>query len=230
MAMKLSEFKKSLPQFNRDTQIKLMVLGCCFFAFIYLVMGSNPLREPFLAPLCILDSYIPWLPFSVLVYFSQFVFLLLGVIYAPNQHIATITYYSYLLAILLGGCVFVFYPTFLTRLTFSEQIHPVIEGLYRFLYAIDIPNNCFPSLHTTLALIAASSLRARSFVWQIVASLWSTAIILSTLTTKQHCVLDVVAGMLLFIFCIWLCRKWFNKRLNGTITFENYSDRRSNAR
>jgi membrane-associated phospholipid phosphatase len=230
MAMKLNVYKKSLPPFNRDTRIKLIFLGSCFFAVIYLVMGGYPLRVPSLAPLCILDSYIPWLPFSVLIYLSQFVFLLLGVIYAPSQRTATITYYSYLLAIFLSGFAFVLYPTFLPRLSFSEQNHPVLGWCYQFLYSIDIPNNCFPSLHTSLALIAASSLRTRSFVWQIVASLWSAAIILSTLTTKQHCILDVVAGMLLFSLCIWLCRKGFNKRLNGTITFKNYSDRQSSAR
>lgn len=228
--MKLNVYKKNLlPLFNRDNQLRLILLGSILFAIIYLLTGINFLKEPHVAPLCLLDSYIPWLPYSVLIYFSQFAFLLLGVIYAPNQRTATITYYSYLLAILIAGCVFAVYPTFLTRLTLSEQTQ-AIQVLYRFLYAIDVPHNCFPSLHTTLALIAASSLFARSLIWQIVASLWSAAIIVSTLTTKQHCILDVVAGMVLFSFCIWLCRKWFNKRLNGTITFENYSDRRSTAR
>lgn len=195
----------SLPPFTETSRFKLIVIGCSFFALIYSGIGGHPIREVMQAPMMTLDSYIPWQPWTVTFYLSQYVFLLLAVIYSPNQRIATQTYYSYLLATLLAGCIFILYPTQLPRVSLSQQdTHFVIYYLYQFLYFSDTPYNCIPSLHTTLALFAWLSLKQRNGLWQVVAPLWGGAIILSTLTTKQHCLLDVLAGMLLFLLCIWI--------------------------
>ncbi|MCS5710322.1 phosphatase PAP2 family protein [Candidatus Berkiella aquae] len=215
----------SLPSFTHTTRLRLIVLGCSFFALIYSGIGGHPIREVMQAPMIGLDTQIPWLPWTVIIYLSQYVFLLLAVLYSPNQRIATQTYYGYLLATLLAGCIFILYPTQLPRVFLPQQdTHLVIYYLYQFLYFSDTPYNCFPSLHTTLALFALISLKQRNAFWQIVAPLWGFAIILSTLTTKQHCLLDVLAGMLLFLLCIGLYQKVFDERVNGAIASQNYTD------
>lgn len=210
---------------------KLILQGCCLFSVIYYGAGHYPIQTINEAPNIAWDAHIRWLPWTALIYLSQGLFLLLGVIYAPNCLTATRTYYGYLIATLIAGCVFIMYPTQLPRIDLtSSQLQPLISYSYQFIYWSDVPNNCFPSLHTTLALLAGASLRKRGRGWQIVAPLWCSGIIISTLTTKQHCILDVVAGMLLFIFCTWICHSLFNKRQNGTAAFNHSANSASHIR
>jgi membrane-associated phospholipid phosphatase len=62
------------------------------------------------------------------------------------------------------------------------------------LYALDPPVNLFPSFHAAVAAVMAA---ARSWFTRLQGplALWMSAICLSCVTTKQHYVLDVVAGI-----------------------------------
>jgi len=207
-----------LPEFSAQNRIKLMILGCSIFSLVYLGAANFPLSVIEQAPIINLDTSIKWLPWTVIIYLSQYLYLPFALLYAPNKHIATRTYYGYLVATLLASAIFLLYPTELPQRDLSTAALPIIISLcYQFLYYTDVPANCFPSLHTMLALIAATSLMKRGLTWQIVASLWTIAIIVSTLTTKQHCILDVLAGMLLFSLGVWVFPKWFDRRINGRI-------------
>ncbi len=202
-----------------------MIVGCLIFSFVYLGAAHFPVGELKQAPIINLDASIHWIPWTIIIYLSQFLYLPLALLLAPNDEIASRTYYAYLIATLVGGMIFLLYPSELPQFDLNKIELPLVLNLcYQFVYYSDVPCNCFPSLHTMLALVAASSLRQRGYIWQIVASLWTTAIIISTLTTKQHCLLDVLAGVLLFCFGVWLFPLWFDRRINGRIAFTNSTD------
>ena len=67
----------------------------------------------------------------------------------------------------------------------------------RFLYQADPPYNCFPSLHVAHSFVSALA------CWRVhrgvgIAATFCAALVgLSTLYTKQHYILDVLAGILL---------------------------------
>ncbi len=64
-------------------------------------------------------------------------------------------------------------------------------------YSLDSLYNCFPSLHVAESFVSAfTSYRVNKGVG-IVASAWATVIAVSTLFTKQHFAVDLVAGLLL---------------------------------
>jgi membrane-associated phospholipid phosphatase len=65
------------------------------------------------------------------------------------------------------------------------------------LYGSDPPYNCFPSLHVAHSFVSAVTVhRVHRGVgrWAVVCA---SLVAVSTLFTKQHYVLDVIAGMLL---------------------------------
>jgi membrane-associated phospholipid phosphatase len=93
---------------------------------------------------------------------------------------------------------FLLYPTIAPR-----PAHVIDAGFgawgLRFLYSADPPYNCFPSLHVAHSLLSALTCHRVHKKVGLVATLCAALVALSTLFTKQHYVLDVVAGMLLGI-------------------------------
>jgi membrane-associated phospholipid phosphatase len=79
---------------------------------------------------------------------------------------------------------------------------------------MDVPGNCFPSLHVSLAVLAAGLLMGRGGSWRILAPMWASAIVLAVVTTRQHRVIDVVGGLLVAA-CAWYLGQRFATRLAG---------------
>jgi membrane-associated phospholipid phosphatase len=150
-------------------------------------------------PLSVVDRFIPFMGWTVWIYHTQFFFLLFGVWALKSEATINRTLYSMGLASALSFCVFFFYPTVLPR-------PPVeMEGLtaqaFRFLYSIDTDSNCFPSLHVTLACLAALGVVEERARFAVYAAIWAGLICLSTMTTKQHYFADVIAGVCLAFIC-----------------------------
>jgi membrane-associated phospholipid phosphatase len=66
-----------------------------------------------------------------------------------------------------------------------------------FVYRIDPPGNVFPSLHVAHAFVLALLLRYERPLLGRVTLAMACVLALSTLTTKQHFVADVLAGLLM---------------------------------
>ncbi len=70
----------------------------------------------------------------------------------------------------------------------------------RILYWIDEPNNLFPSLHCFMIWLSWVGIRWNKQVsvsWRVSALFMAITVCISTLTTRQHVLLDVLAGILL---------------------------------
>ena len=81
------------------------------------------------------------------------------------------------------------------------------DSFMRFLYWIDPGDNIFPSLHCMIAWLCWVSIRGNKQVpllWRIMTLIMAILVCLSTLTTRQHVLLDVFGGILLSEFCYCL--------------------------
>lgn len=67
----------------------------------------------------------------------------------------------------------------------------------RFLYEADPPYNCFPSLHVAHSFVSALTCYRVHRGVGIAAAISASLIGISTLFSKQHYILDVIAGILL---------------------------------
>ncbi len=88
---------------------------------------------------------------------------------------------------------FVVYPTAAPRPDTVIGEGFGVWGL-RALYSSDPPYNCFPSLHVAHSLVSALACSRVHRRLGIIATMFATLVAVSTLFTKQHYVLDVVAG------------------------------------
>ncbi len=151
---------------------------------------------------------IPFLPGSVYLYES--LWLLIPVAPWLMESKDDLVSYSKSLVVisLVGFCIFFFYPTSSPR---PRDLHN-INVVYGALIRVENELNAFPSLHVALAFLSGASChgifrpgkwpkRLRWIVW-----IWVMGVVASTLLTKQHVFIDIVAGGMLgfggyTIFC-----------------------------
>lgn len=142
-----------------------------------------------------LDLAFPLWPWSILIYLSQFPLLGLG-LWRAEPRTRGVTLARMLLAAGLASTIFVVFPTTLARADPSG--FGLWEPLWRFLFLADVPSNCLPSLHAALALLAWPAWRHpgpdRRVLPAPLLALWLALIFVSTLTTRQHLLLDLLAG------------------------------------
>lgn len=146
-----------------------------------------------------LDNIIPFVAAFSVPYLYWFVYVFIGLVYfafTDNK-----IYFQLLGSIVVGMClcfvVFYFYPTTVPRPDIIGN--SLMERAVGYIYSMDNPYNCFPSIHVLNAmLVTLFFCRYRKNSWlRAWAMLSGISIILSTLFVKQHFVLDAVAGIIL---------------------------------
>ena len=74
------------------------------------------------------------------------------------------------------------------------------------LWALDLASNGAPSLHVSMTCLACRMLWHTRRRWLAAGA--GALICLSTLTVKQHTVVDVAGGVLVALLCGWLATRW----------------------
>ena len=164
-----------------------------FYIFIPVLMTGRPLHVPELA----LDRVVPLQPAWALVYGSLYLFLIILPVFVVRQeeHIRR-TVSAYLVVWIAAYICFLVYPTVAPRPTEVIGQGFFVWGL-RFLYSADPPYNCFPSLHVAHSFVSALTCYRVHRGLGIAAALCATLVAVSTLYSKQHYILDVIAGIFL---------------------------------
>ncbi len=165
-----------------------------FYIFIAELMPGRRLHAPEIA----LDRRVPLRPAYALVYGALYLFLiLLPVLVVRQEELIRRTLWTYL-AVWIAAYVFFFlYPTAAPRPARVAGSGFAVWGL-RFLYEADPPYNCFPSLlHVAHSFVSAIASRRVHRGLGLAATGCAALVGISTLFTKQHYVLDVIAGFLL---------------------------------
>jgi membrane-associated phospholipid phosphatase len=181
-----------LSAFTAVAMVAFILLVPCYI-FIAELMPGRTLHAPVLA----LDHAVPLQPHWALIYGSLYLFLILLPLFVVRQE-AQIrrTLLAYLMVWIAAYICFLRYPTVAPRPTNVLGGGFAVWGL-RFLYAADPPYNCFPSLHVAHSFVGALSCYRVHRGVGISALLCGALVAVSTLYTKQHYVLDVIAGILL---------------------------------
>jgi membrane-associated phospholipid phosphatase len=176
-----------------------------------------------------LDRAIPFVPWTVFIYFICFAFWAANYILSVRQ--GREAAYRFLSADCLAKWIcllfFLLLPTTNTRPEVTG--HGVWDMLMRFLYWVDSPDNLFPSIHCLTSWMCYIGIRGRRNIplgYRIFSCLMAIAVFISTLTTKQHVLVDVVGGVLLAEGCYMITGRtrlsvWYGRffdRLAARIT------------
>ena len=145
-----------------------------------------------------LDTIIPFAPSFVYFYFLLYPLIIFTIFKNFNSYEKfKKTCNSFSLLYLISGIIFIIYPTEIIR-ALIEQNKSFAHSLISHLYNFDPPRNLFPSLHVSQSLMIGSLLIRENKKYLILAP-FLLLIIISIVFIKQHYILDILGGILVFI-------------------------------
>lgn len=165
-----------------------------FVAYFYL--ADNPHFPVIMMPETWLDRLIGFQPWALVLYASLWPYVTLPPALIGNRRELLIYGAAALFLSLVGMFFFFFWPTATPQPDINWTRYPS----YAFLKTVDQARNACPSLHVAFSVFSCFwlnrilvEIKARNWV-HMFNILWATGIIYSTLATKQHVVLDALAG------------------------------------
>lgn len=174
----------------------VLVLLVPFYIFIPELMPGRTLHAPELS----LDHTVPLKPAWALVYGSLYGFLIgLPVLVVRQEEHIRRTVRAYLVVWIVAYVCFLLYPTIAPRPAMVLGEGFAVWSL-RSLYGADPPYNCFPSLHVAHSFVSALTCFRIHRGVGVAAVFCASLVAVSTLYTKQHYILDVIAGV--FLACV----------------------------
>ncbi len=171
-------------------------LGMAAFFAAYFWVLNHPLYPVTVMPLTAVDRWIGFQPWTLPLYLSLWVYVSLvpALMVDRRELISCGVAWTALSAAGLG--IFLLWPTAVPPAAVNWSQHPS----FAFLKSADAAGNACPSLHVAFAVFSAvwfarllremgAGPAARALNW-----LWCLGILFSTIATRQHVSLDVLAG------------------------------------
>lgn len=188
------------------------VWGAAMFAtgaVLYLATNHFPLTAPHLLPVLWIDHAVPFIPATVWIYNSEWIFLPAAFLRCRDMVRLNQYFYSYLALQISCMAIFMVWPT-----TYPRELHPLIPAAmsgwtydaFTNLRQMDTACNCCPSLHVAglyLSIMIHVDGPKRDFLFFLI---WGIFIAISTLTTKQHYFIDVIAALGIAVLLHWVFR------------------------
>lgn len=182
---------------NSNNRLRVALITAFLAVVTYLTTNHFHLFTPQLLPLLPLDLAVPFVPWTVWIYTSEYILFVAVYFLIKENEQASKFIYSFLGVQFFSVLIFIFFPT-----TYPRDLFPLpadLDFLTRMNFQIlregDSPASCLPSLHVGSCYAAAFSFfrkdQMKKFAFFF---LWASAVAVTTLTTKQHYAVDVLAG------------------------------------
>lgn len=173
--------------------------GIAAFFYAYFWVMRHPLSAVTVMPVTWIDDLVFFFPSSLLLYASLWVYVSLGsVLLKEPRELAAWGAASFAM-IVVGLGIFLVLPTKVPDSAIDWSQYPSLQ----FLKTVDVSGNACPSLHAAFAVFTAvvlhgnlTAVRAPRILLAFNV-LWCLGIVYSTIATRQHVSLDIVAGALL---------------------------------
>lgn len=206
----MKQIKKYISALRLEHSRGLLIFVAAYQIFVFYVGRMLSTNKPHYDFSTALDAKIPLIPWTVVIYFVCYVFWVVNYILCCRFDEKQAKRFAY--ADLIGKTVcFIFYIVAPTTMQRPEIVGSnVFDGLMRFLYAIDAPDNLCPSIHCFVSWMAYIGMRGDnrySRKYRVFSLVFAILVCISTLTTKQHVIVDVVAGVVLAEICFGLTKK-----------------------
>jgi membrane-associated phospholipid phosphatase len=171
------------------------------FMICYSIVGQLTSPQKIL-PFILEEQSIPFLPWTVIIYFSVFFQIPFIIRHTPK------TTFFKAMPILSVGVILSFTAFILFPISYPRELYQGYNTIITNLFKTDPPGNCFPSLHVFNTVFFAScySWTEKSVLKICLMWFWTTLIVVSVLTVKQHYLLDVFGGIALAVVAIYLTK------------------------
>lgn len=185
-----------------------MIFMLVFFSF-YIYLLKHPVFPVAIMPVTGVDRLIVFEPMALPFYLSLWTYVSLPPMLMRTR--GEIVEYGVWIGVLCLVALFIFYfwPSAVPPANIDWAKYPGVD----FLKGVDAAGNACPSLHVATAVFSAFWLHLRlpsagfGRGWRLFSACWCMAIVYSTMATKQHMAIDVVAGCALGVVVAWRFHK-----------------------
>lgn len=174
-------------------------MGAMLLLWLAVYYGAAALTDPARATSLrtSLDDRIPFVPAAIWVYCCVYTAMLLPLFTVRSPDLFRRVAVAYGAVILLSGLVFLAHPV--TSLRFRPDVSHLDDSVFhlwglRLNFFLDPPVNLFPSLHLSIATLAALSSWSVQRAYGVLAGALTLAVAIAVLLLKQHFWVDAVAG------------------------------------
>lgn len=191
---------------TRRRDISLTALGATLMhGVVYFLANHYPIGTPRQLELTTLDLAVPFWPWTVFLYLSDYLLIFVAFQGCRTRASADRFLVTELVVIGVATLTHWAFPVAFPRELFPlpADLSPAPARAMELLRSFDAATSCLPSLHVAGAVLAPlliSQEQPRAFPWLL---LWSAVVALATMTTKQHYLVDVLAGVALAVVA-WL--------------------------
>jgi membrane-associated phospholipid phosphatase len=206
-------FLLELPYFiTTKNKIVWGIVSTALTSCLYLSSNHFHFFEPQLLTMSYWDELVPFFPHSIWVYASEYIyFFSVCWVIKKADHLNRL-FYSFMSLQIISAIIFIFWPT-----TYPRELFPLPNSLdflthliFNSIRELDSPANCCPSLHVSSVLICALSFLKSHQEKFWIFFIWSLGISATTVTTKQHYIIDVITGISMAIIAHW----FFHTKVN----------------
>lgn len=141
------------------------------------------------------EKSIPFIPLSIIPYMASGFFFCLVFFSCKDKHQLKILTWRMLFVTIIAGLFFITVPLRFS-LTKPDVSNSILNLPFSFLHTFDSPFNQSPSLHIAFAFIFWSVFKDLT-KWRTFLLIWLILLGISTLTTYQHHVIDLLTGAIL---------------------------------
>ncbi|UYA62456.1 Ser/Thr and Tyr protein phosphatase (dual specificity) [Pectobacterium sp. F1-1] len=192
---------RRFPQAATLLRLKALLFGWGTVGVVY-QLSAQFQGQGTVLPMSFVDEWIPFSPSAIWLYLSFFIIVPLSYLSCPIARLAGLRRATQLSA-LIAGAVYLVFPT--------TMVYPQVVGddlstrLLQLLLLIDSPQNCLPSLHIALTVLAVWAMSDRQHkVKTGLYLLWGAAIAFSILQLRRHLFIDLVTGAMLSGMTGWI--------------------------
>lgn len=185
-----------------DLKEAVLALGIAFFWNEMVYVGARQIAQSWhhYDLTTSVDKFVPFLPWTIAIYFGCFLF------WVGSYALCTVQEKSerdrfFCSDILAKGFCFCFFLLIPTTNVRPEIIGSTVwDTLMKLLYQVDAADNLFPSIHCLVSWLCWIGVRNRKnipLIYKAFSLVMAVTVCISTLTTRQHVIADVVGGILL---------------------------------
>ena len=174
----------------------LVLTLLCWLVMYFIVNRRKVLPEQRIDLGTDLDRKTPFLPQFAPIYFSTYFFVIQPFLFLQDKRLFSIMLASFASISILATLVHALVPSKIERV--EQQDEKNISGWMLGMFQKTCkPHGNFPSMHVGLSVpVVAVNLMSGGILAGGLTLVWAILIAVSTLYTKQHYILDVLAGIL----------------------------------
>ena len=180
---------------DRLTKNLLFFIFSTYYLGGYTVVNALTAHRPDLHHLGFqFEQSLPFVPVLILVYLLNFALLALTYLVIDDLAYFKRTIKAFFILVTFHFLIFLIYPV---EYTLRPAVHYEagwVEKIVSFYYWVDLPYNCFPSMHISNAFLVGFLLNRYRPGWGKILFPVSVLLAISVVLVKQHYVVDVLAG------------------------------------